>query len=66
LHSEKLAEDIPGPVMKPDLAAIVDGKTDAIERPTQWLRHGPPLARVDDLVRESVADAIDCEGFTIG
>jgi acylphosphatase len=42
------------------------GDADAIERLAEWLRHGPPLARVDDLVRESVADAIACEGFTIG
>lgn len=42
------------------------GDADAIERLAQWLRHGPPLARVDDVVRESIADAIDSEGFIIG
>lgn len=42
------------------------GDADAIERLAEWLRHGSPLARVDDVVHESVADAIDNEGFIIG
>ena len=42
------------------------GDADAIERLAEWLRHGPPLARVDDLVRESIAETIDSEGFAIG
>lgn len=42
------------------------GDADAIERLAEWLRHGPPLAWVDDVVRESNADDIDSEGFAIG
>ena len=42
------------------------GDADAIERLAEWLRHGPPLARVDDLVRESIAETVDSEGFAIG
>jgi acylphosphatase len=42
------------------------GDVDAIERLAEWLRHGPPLARVDDIVCAPVADATDSEGFTIG
>lgn len=32
------------------------GDADAIERLAEWLRHGPPLARVSQLARET-ADA---------
>lgn len=42
------------------------GDADAIERLAEWLRHGPPLARVDDVVRESIAERIDSDGFAIG
>ena len=42
------------------------GDADAIERLAPWLRQGPPLARVDDVLRESIAETIDSEGFVIG
>ena len=42
------------------------GDADAIERLAQWLRQGPPLAQVDDVLRESIAETIDSEGFVIG
>jgi acylphosphatase len=42
------------------------GNSDAIERLAEWLQQGPPLARVDAVVRESSADVATCPGFTIG
>jgi acylphosphatase len=42
------------------------GDADAIEHLAEWLRHGPPSARVDDIVREPVADTAGNEGFLIG
>jgi acylphosphatase len=42
------------------------GDADAIERLAEWLRHGPALARVDDVVRESVVGMAGNEGFVIG
>ena len=41
------------------------GDADAIERLAQWLQQGPPLAQVDDVLRESIAETIDSEGFVI-
>ena len=42
------------------------GDADAIERLAQWLQQGPPLAQVDDVLRESIGETIDSEGFVIG
>jgi acylphosphatase len=42
------------------------GDTEAIERLAGWLQHGPPLARVDAVVRESIAEDAATEGFVIG
>jgi acylphosphatase len=42
------------------------GDTDAIERLAEWLRHGPPLAGVDEVVREAVDGVVTNEGFGIG
>lgn len=46
------------------------GDAAAIECLAAWLRHGPPLARVDEVHREAVASNIDLqvdrEGFAVG
>lgn len=42
------------------------GDADAIERLADWLRHGPPLARVDAVVRETVEAPARVEGFSVG
>lgn len=46
------------------------GDAAAIERLAEWLQHGPPLARVDAVVREVVEEtATEAEtgvGFVIG
>ncbi len=42
------------------------GDAAAIERLAEWLQHGPPLARVDAVVREAVEDIVTNEGFGIG
>jgi acylphosphatase len=42
------------------------GDADAIERLAEWLLQGPPLARVDEVVRESVPADTASEGFVIG
>jgi acylphosphatase len=42
------------------------GDATAIEGLAEWLRHGPPLARVDQLVRETLAEAAVSDGFVIG
>lgn len=42
------------------------GDPAAIERLAEWLRHGPPLARVDEVVRfEAVDPAPELQGFTV-
>lgn len=43
---------------KGDAAAL-----DALEN---WLRHGPPMARVDGVVREAIDEAGIAPGFGIG
>jgi acylphosphatase len=40
------------------------GEAGAVSMLAQWLRHGPRLARVDD-VQEHVAEAVTREGFHI-
>jgi len=42
--------------------AEISGEPDAVEQFTEWLRVGPPSARVDDLVIEQLLD-LDA-GFT--
>lgn len=45
------------------------GDEDAIERLADWLQHGPPLARVDDVVRDApdVPDmSMSSQGFSVG
>lgn len=37
------------------------GDADAIERLAAWLQHGPPLARVDVVVREAVEAEIELQ-----
>ena len=36
--------------------AEISGEADAVEQFTEWLRVGPPTARVDDLVIEELLD----------
>jgi len=45
---------------------VVHGDAQAIERLAEWLRRGPPLARVDDVAREAVGGVDTPRGFTIG
>ena len=45
---------------------VVYGEAQAIERLADWLRHGPPLARVDDVTRKAIGDIDAPRGFTIG
>lgn len=42
------------------------GAPQALEELARWLRQGPPLARVAEVVREDLAVAPDCDGFGIG
>ncbi len=42
------------------------GDADAIERLAEWLRQGPPSARVDVVRREAVKPEGDLPGFTVG
>jgi acylphosphatase len=37
------------------------GDAEAIERLAEWLRHGPPLARVDRVVREAADSGSESE-----
>ena len=38
----------------------------AIERLAEWLRHGPPLARVEAVAREAVDPGPELQGFAVG
>jgi acylphosphatase len=42
------------------------GDADAIERLADWLRHGPPLAQVDAVVRDAVEMPVRPQGFSVG
>lgn len=42
------------------------GDAAAIERLAEWLQHGPPHARVDEVVREAVDTAPELQGFAVG
>lgn len=42
---------------------LAAGDADAIERLAAWLRQGPPLAEVEDVVREPADDAGAGDGF---
>lgn len=42
------------------------GDAVAIERLAEWLQHGPPLARVDAVVREAVDPVPELQGFAVG
>ncbi|MGO1071371.1 acylphosphatase [Lysobacter sp. CA199] len=42
------------------------GEAAAIERLAQWLRQGPEMARVENLVRESAQDDEAGDGFVCG
>ncbi|HEY4581665.1 MAG TPA: acylphosphatase [Lysobacter sp.] len=45
---------------------VVHGDAAAIDRLAAWLRHGPPLARVDGVAREPLAGSEAPAGFSIG
>jgi acylphosphatase len=45
---------------------LAGGDADAIERLADWLRHGPPLARVDAVAREVAEIPARLEGFSVG
>lgn len=45
---------------------LVAGQAAAIDALENWLRRGPPLARVDGLLREDLPHADVPEGFRIG
>lgn len=47
-----------------EVLAAGDGA--AVERLAQWLRHGPPNARVDRLEREPAGEAEAGDGFVCG
>lgn len=42
------------------------GEAEAIEQLAQWLRHGPPMARVDSLERSPAQESEAGEGFHCG
>lgn len=42
------------------------GDEAAIERLADWLQHGPPLARVDGVVRETAEASVPAQGFAVG
>lgn len=44
---------------------VVEGDGEAVEALASWLRHGPPMARVDSVER---SDGAECRvsGFSIG
>jgi len=41
------------------------GDAGALDALATWLRHGPPLARVDRVERTDVAEAGRCDGFEV-
>ncbi|HZX80203.1 MAG TPA: acylphosphatase, partial [Lysobacter sp.] len=45
---------------------LAHGDAAAIDRLADWLRQGPPLARVDAVAREAADDGDAPAGFTIG
>jgi len=45
---------------------VAHGDARAIERLAGWLRQGPPLAHVDEVVREALDDIGAPAGFSIG
>lgn len=44
---------------------FAEGEAEALDRLDRWLRHGPPLARVDAVQRET-AEPEGREGFVTG
>lgn len=42
------------------------GEDAALERLALWLRHGPPMARVDEVLREVAHENAPGEGFVCG
>ena len=44
---------------------LAQGNPDSIDALAQWLQHGPPSARVDDVQRGEAA-TVETEGFDLG
>lgn len=45
---------------------VAAGSAGAIDALEDWLRQGPPLARVEGLLREDLPNGHDADGFRIG
>ncbi|TZF89576.1 acylphosphatase [Cognatilysobacter lacus] len=45
---------------------VAHGEPAALEQFARWLAHGPPLARVEHVVRERVDEAPMPRGFSVG
>jgi len=45
---------------------IAEGDADALSAFEAWLRHGPPLARVESLEKQDLKDEPRYRGFSIG
>lgn len=48
-----------------DVEVLAIGEADAIDRLAAWLRHGPPLARVDTVQRVASEGDLDARGFEV-
>lgn len=48
-----------------DVEVLAMGEADAIDRLAAWLRHGPPLARVDAVQRVASEGDLDARGFEV-
>ncbi len=46
--------------------AVLEGGKEAMERMMEWLKHGPPLARVDTFEKEIKPFRDEFQGFQIG
>ena len=49
-----------------DVEVLAVGDAEAIETLAAWLRHGPPLARVEAILREAAEATSVPAGFDIG
>jgi len=57
-HARNLADG------RVEVVAVGDG--DAIDALADWLRHGPPMARVDGVVRTAIDESSAGNGFMTG
>lgn len=49
-----------------EVEVVAAGNADAVEALGRWLHEGPPLARVERVLREPVDEGRIGEGFSIG